>query len=221
MNSETYHPPADPAKAPSLLSRILAWIAFLIVVLFLAAIVIPTTSSSRLHEPAFRSLDSQHLRQIGQASLIYSSDNQEQLPQVDDIYAFARDLARSGGLNDATIWVPSQSRDTTEYAKLSTVLSSDRQTLHPAFAAIRPNYAAAVRGLRANDSSTTPIAWTRGLQLDGTWSADSPYGGDGGHIVFLGGNVAWFRKAELIDRKGNPTTDIRAALPPDAVIANN
>ncbi|MBC8011251.1 MAG: prepilin-type cleavage/methylation domain-containing protein [Burkholderiales bacterium] len=224
MNPEIYHPPADLAKSPNTLSRVVTWIVGLAIGGIVAAIIIPTTHRGGI---AFRSIDASHLRQIGQASLIYASDKQDQLPQVDDIYAFARDLARLGGLNDATIWVSSQTRDGAEYATLSTVLTSDRRSLNPTFAATRPSIAAAVRGLKINHPATTPIAWTRGLQPDGTWSKDSPYGGDGGHIVFLGGNVSWFRDLKQpanalprFDGQGT-TTDIRAALPPDAVIANN
>jgi hypothetical protein len=67
--------------------------------------------------------------------------------------------------------------------------------------------------------STTPILWTRGLQPDGTWAPHSPYGTHGGFIMFLGGNVAYFRNlsddgGQLIARTGNKTANILEALPP-------
>ena len=37
--------------------------------------------------------------------------------------------------------------------------------------------------------STAPLAWTRGLQPDGSWSFDSPFYGEGGFILFLDGHV--------------------------------
>lgn len=221
MNPEIPPPPppvtTQPIKARSLFRVAFNTVVTIAAILTLGAIVIST--SGHTHDCGGRSVDSSNLRQVGQASLIYASDSQDQLPQVDDIHTFAFELARLGGLNDATIWISVV--ENRSDSRVSTVLNSTRTALEPTFAAIRPSFAAAVRGLRANHPSTTPIAWTRGLQPDGTWSKDSPHGGDGGHIVFLGGNVSWFRKAELIDREGRPTTDLRAALPLDAVIANN
>lgn len=210
-------PAQSPAKPHSLVRLVFNTFVVIGAVLTLGAILIST--SGHTHDCGGRSVDSSNLRQVGQASMIYAMDSADQLPQVDDIHAFAFELARLGGLNDATIWI--SVGENRSGSRVSTVLSSDRKSLESTFAATRPSFAAAVRGLHANHPATTPIAWTRGLQPDGTWSKDSPYGGDGGHIVFLGGNVSWFRKAELIDREGRPTTDIRAALPSDAIIANN
>ncbi len=219
MNSETYNPPAREPEPKSLLAHLANLALVLLVVGFVAAIIFPNRHHHR--ETAPRAVDASKLRQIGQASLIYASDSQDQLPQVDDIHAFATALAQKSGLNDATTWITTEEGRNSAYAALSTVLTSDRSATAPAFAAIRPSFAAAVRGLHARLPSTTPIAWTRGLQPDGTWAKDSPYGGKGGHVVFLGGNVAFFRKAEFISRDGLPTSDIRAAIPPDAIIANN
>ncbi len=63
----------------------------------------------------------------------------------------------------------------------------------------------------------TPIIWTRGLLLDGTWRADSPYGTWGGHMLFTSGATKTFGKQiSGIMKWGTqiPTTDIREALPP-------
>lgn len=218
-----YQRPAYQNKPSTLTEKIIGVVLLLIVLLILAAIIIPTTSSSH-HEPAYRTIDSSNLRQIGLASFIYASEHEGRFPQVDDIHAYARDLAIGGGLDDASIWITSKRR-----AKLSTVLSADRQSLDSAFASTRPDFAVVARGLHDKLPATTPIAWTRGLQPDGTWSKDSPYGGEGGHIVFLGGNVQFYRRlgsandsrGELVARDGAATADIRAALPADAVIANN
>lgn len=224
-----YQRPAYHPKPASLASRIVGWMVVIAVLLFLAAIIIPTSTHCRCTAP--RSVDSSNLRQVAQASLIYASDHEGRFPQVDDIHAYARDLAIGGILNDSTIWITTKRRtDDSAFAKLSTVLAPDRQSLDPAFAATRPDFAVVVRGLHDKLPGTTPIAWTRGLRPDGTWSKDSPYGGEGGHIVFLGGNVAFYRNlgggangagGQLVARDGTMTADIRAALPADAVIANN
>jgi prepilin-type processing-associated H-X9-DG protein len=75
--------------------------------------------------------------------------------------------------------------------------------------------------------ATTPLAWTRGLRADGTWSPDSPWSGRGGHIAFLDGHVEWYDKIYANATQGptlfkygtnQPTTNIHEALPPGAFI---
>jgi hypothetical protein len=190
--------------------------------LVLAAIIIPTSTGCRT--PAPRSRDSSNLRQIGQACLIYASDHRDQFPQTDTVADFAAALARDGGLNDATVWVSFTEASHPANRSLSTVLTADRSGPTPEFLRARLAFTVVARGLHANLPPTTPIAWTRGLQPDGTWSKDSPYGGDGGHIVFLGGNVAFHHNlaSSPLVRFDNPkltTTDIHQALPPGALIA--
>ncbi|MET0263176.1 MAG: hypothetical protein ABW223_09780 [Rariglobus sp.] len=91
--------------------------------------------------------------------------------------------------------------------------------LNPAFRAIRPTFAVALGKLGTDLPFATPVAWTRGLQPDGTWAKHSPYGGEGGFITFLGGNVSYFRNlsddgGQLISRDGAKTANILDALPP-------
>ena len=68
--------------------------------------------------------------------------------------------------------------------------------------------------LSPNSASTTPLAWTKGLQSDGTWEEDpenSPWGTEGGHILFGGGNVEFFDQideGELREPDGSPTQNI-------------
>ncbi len=219
MEAQTNPPPSASANDRIRLRAVRNTLVVFAVLGLIAAIVIPTAASRRTPDP--RSFDFSNLRLIGQAARIYASDHQDQLPQTEDIHAFAVALAQESGLNDAWSWITSADYDLQGRPPISTVLTPDRATTEPAFSAIRPSFAAAVRGLHAKLPATTPIAWTRGLRPDGTWAKDSPYGGEGGHVVFLGGNVQWFKKAKLIGRDGKPTADIRAALPPDAVIANN
>ncbi len=190
--------------------------------LVLAAIIIPTFGKTR--HGCRRHPDSSNLRQIGQASLIYASEHKDQLPQTDNVTDFAAALARDGGLNDATIWISFTEASLPANRSLSTVLTADRSGPTPEFQRARLAFTVVARGLHANLPATTPIAWTRGLQPDGTWSKDSPYGGDGGHIVFLGGNVTFYRNlvSAPLARFDDPkltTTDIRPALPPDALVA--
>lgn len=179
---------------------------------------------------ASRSVEASNLRQIGQASLIYASDHYNRLPEAVDLPDYARLLALGGGLNDARIWV-SQKDGSRLPHDLTTVLITSPEgarVLDPRFSRLPHLFTVVIGGLTANDPSTTPLAWTRGLDLEtGRWREDSPYRGEGGHILFLGGYVQFYRSlqnaagGELIGRDGRPTHRIRDALPLAARISDD
>ena len=87
---------------------------------------------------------------------------------------------------------------------------------------------AVASGLNSNSNpSTTPVAWTRGLETSGAWgdyASKRPgvYGSDGGFIVFLDGHVEFHKDlasggGSLVHfTKGTRTADIRDALSPGA-----
>lgn len=88
-----------------------------------------------------------------------------------------------------------------------------------------PMSIAVVSGLNpAAPPSTTPVAWTRGLQADGSWAADSPFEGEGGYVAFLDGSVRYYRS--LAENGGllrdyqtqQQTADINAAISPGATV---
>lgn len=179
----------------------------------------------KVRETAHRSVAGSNLRQIGQASLIYASEHEDKLPGAvaADVWDYARLTALHGGLNDATLWASVYDPAVQDrMGKLSTVLTRDRAGLHLEFPELKPTWAVALGELHAGLPGTTPIAWTRGLQPDGTWAAHSPNGTDGGHIVFLGGNVTFYRNTRdaftRFDGQGM-SSDIRDALPPGTRIA--
>jgi prepilin-type N-terminal cleavage/methylation domain-containing protein len=205
----------------------------------LAAIIIPTVGKVR--ETAAKTVASSNLRQIGQAALIYASDNKDNLPRWTNVTAgatfgqasttaagetvngFAAALSVGGGLNDANIWVVNGDKVGTNLTGASTVntptgTSRDYTTN---FAALSLGYGV-VLGLTTGDSSTTPIAYSRGITTatDGSWTAAAGvYGTDGGHIAFIGGNVAYYRTlgasaatGELIGSDGAKTNVIRATV---------
>lgn len=179
----------------------------------------------RVQSRAYRSADASNLRQIGQASLIYSQSHNDQLPLATDVWDYARLLAEDAGLDNASMWtsrVDPAFNDTDRYALVLTKDTTRPRSLSPDFKKIKPSFAVAIGKINTSMPATTPIAWTRGLQADGTWAKHSPYGSDGGHIVFLGGNVSYFKNlgtnaasGELVryDGKG-PTNNILEALPP-------
>ncbi len=206
----------------------------------LAAIIIPTVGKVR--DTAAKSVAASNLRQIGQAALIYASDNKDQLPRLtnvtngatfgtatttagtgESVDGFAAALAVGGGLNDATIWVVSNDKNGTSTTGASTVYtpngaSKDFTGGTPTFKSLSLAFGV-VLGLTTSDSSTTPIAFTRGFLTTTGGNIDDAigvYGSDGGHIVFLGGNVQYYRNlgaapatGELIGTDGAKANDIK------------
>lgn len=221
----------------------------------LAAILIPTVGKVR--ETARRTVDASNIRQIVQAGLIYSNDFDGRLPGTPQtaldangnvvgtggvsgstvgIHQFAAALAKNGGLNDANLWVSNSD----EFAlatnpPLTTVVGSTGPT-----GVLETNFAASggavisfmvVSGLTTNRPSTTPVAFTRGLDTTGTWAimpspasaAGGAYSDAGGHIGFLGGNVSFYQNltgAEMLSGvDGTQTSNILETLiSPEAVV---
>ncbi len=150
-------------------------------------------------------------------------------------HAAAVTLARTSQLNDGNVWFVKSDPKLNGNSVPATIIPGDVATssVNPDFANQALSYEIAAN-LNLNPAppipqpnpAGTPVAWTRGLRDDGTWAPDSPWQGEGGHIAFLDGHVAWFNKLsiqpgqESLFRYGTniPTTNIREALPPGAVI---
>jgi prepilin-type N-terminal cleavage/methylation domain-containing protein len=79
-------------------------------------------------------------------------------------------------------------------------------------------------------SGAYPIIWTRGLEAGSDdWDVDSPWAGEGGHVLFSDGTIRWYddtkgqseegvftsaiNKEDDADKKAEPTNDVTAALP--------
>jgi hypothetical protein len=172
-------------------------------------------------EKARRSVDAANLRQIGLACRVFSGAHGDRLPVATDIWDFARQLAVGGGLTEGAVWLTESESVGRASWGLDTVLTPDGKRLAPAFTGVRPSFAVLLSGLGADAPATTPVAWTRGLRPDGRWAPDSPYGGEGGHVVFIDGNVTFFRRIDgafaRFDGTGS-TSNILEALPPGARI---
>ena len=206
------------------LSAVLAMLATLVLGFMLSGI----SAFFALRNTAARSEDSSNLRQIGQASLIFASDNHDRFPVAVDLPDYARQLAIGGGLNDASVWV----RSDTEIPGDGKIVLGDygappaKRPLKPEFAKLPHIFSVPLNGITANMPATTPIGWTRGLDVEtGHWRPDSPYGNEGGHIVFLDGHVAFYRDLTTHDGElrryvdGTPTASLREALPPGTRIS--
>lgn len=176
---------------------------------------------------AKRVSDGSNLRQIGQASLIYAQLHNDQLPQADDIWDYAGLLAEAKIIESASLWLSHSDpathgdfrRDLDSAIILVPAQTGMPRRLTTEFRKLKPSWAVALGTLTTRMPPTTPIAWTRGLQPDGTWATHSPYGSEGGYIVFIGGNVGFYRDLksgdELVRFDGTGiTSNILEALPP-------
>jgi len=178
-----------------------------------------------------------NLQQIANAYSTYSHDPNHprslQLPPGSTAHDAAFILAKYVGLNDASVWFTYMDDSLANITLPRSVVAGNISTAtgpSPNFASIPLSIVVAANVSTDAPATTTPIAWTRGLQSDGTWSADSPWLGQGGHIAFLDGHVEWFDKLNAADPTaslviapgwpdaGNLTANITEALPPGAVI---
>jgi len=206
----------------------------------LASIIIPTVG--KVQQTARRTADSSNLRQIGQSSLIYAQSYKDQLPSNNlgtgaafgqnvtsngtaaNVKLVAAALAVGGGLDVAKMWV-SRADDTTskenENANVTVILNQAKTDLDEGFNNANLAFGYIV-GLNTNYPASTPVAFTRGIvqSTNGKWSEDSgTYKSDGGHVVFIGGNVSFYKNlgvtdtaGELVNSNGKPTNNIRNTI---------
>jgi hypothetical protein len=200
----------------------LPYVLVTVVLLILAAgIVIPMAGI--VHNVP-RGPDSSNLRQIAQASLIYTLDHNDRFPEATDVWDFAGQLAESAGLDMAAMWQSKLDPSCDEsFDNSNTVLVPGKthpRQIDPRFRQLKLSIAVPLGKLDTSVPATTPIAWTRGLQPDGTWAKHSPYGDEGGYVAFVGGNVVSYNNlksngGELLRFDGTgKTSNILDALPP-------
>ncbi|MBK1875404.1 prepilin-type N-terminal cleavage/methylation domain-containing protein [Pelagicoccus mobilis] len=220
--------PSDTKKGFTLI-ELLTVIAILAI---LGAIIFPTVGQFRTL--AKKTSDSNDLRNIVQASQMFAAQNGERLVGADqvlgtngvttgtaDLVDIASILAYGGELTDPANWVSANdaSRGNGSGALFTEDDTDPANIVYAAGSGYAPedlSYSY-VTGLRTSDSATTPVVFTRKSSLtDATWAATDPYGTDGGHIAFLGGNVSWF---DTIDSKlinvsdGTSTNSLADAVP--------
>ena len=195
----------------------------------LAAVLIPTIGA--VLDNARKSTAQSNLRQIALAYRTYATEGgRPRSINTESIYEWARILAQEVDFNDPRIYILGEDPLVEQETRpLPVAIAHPPEdgigpwTLAPDFAGYPLSFAVATRVTSRANPSTTPIAWTRGLQLDGSWAgadSDQPgvYGSSGGHIAFLDGHVMWFR--DLTEEGGrlthfltrHPTASIREAL---------
>ena len=172
----------------------------------LAAIFIPTIGSAL--DKAKRAVDGANLREIVKAAMIYAQDNSDKLPDPQKITAQTLNansrallwpgiIARNGILTDPKVYYSKLDPFFSGTYPISIILSTLAATaaknqLDQTFLRESPSYEF-VGGLKTSDASTTPVAYTRGLQTNGTWSPTSGvYRDIGGYVGFLSGNVEFY-----------------------------
>jgi len=220
-------PPVRRVRRAFTLIELLTVIA---IIGILAAIIIPTVGKVRA--TAQRAVDASNLREIGKAAMLYAADNNDCLPDPlavaaqqnvqasSNYYRWLGLLGRAGTLNTAAIYF-ARNDPLYDGSTPPTVMDPDDTTRRQVSAALQartPSFEV-VGGLKMSDPATTPIAYTRGLTAGGTWDPDrGVYGAEGGHVVFLGGNVQFYPAIDsrLVDTRGKPTNDIRRTIPAPA-----
>lgn len=209
----------------------------------LASILIPTVGKVR--ETARRTVDASNIRQIVNASLIFSNDFSGRLPtykmSIDEtasratvklnagdttIDTYVQALALVGSLNDSGVWVSAADNDEhLVQPNLPIVSSSDGTLLDGTITKGTTTYSVEyVAGLTGTMAPTTPLVLTRGAGADGNWSETGVYGNAGGHIGYLGGNVSFY--PNLVEKlvsatSGTPVSSVLDAIPSTAYVFAN
>lgn len=221
--------PAHTKKGFTLI-ELLTVIAILAI---LGAIIFPTVGQFRTL--AKKSSDSSDLRNIVQASQLFAAQNGERLvgttqtlgtggvvtgEDANTIVDVAAILAYGGELSDPKTWVSANEANKNkssgglfkEVSGESGIVTGAEVGDHE----ITDFSFAYVTGLQTSDQATTPVAFTRISTLtSSTWGDTDPYGNDGGHVAFLGGNVSWYSDltGQLISDSGTAADNISTAVP--------
>lgn len=204
----------------------------------LATILIPAVGGVR--KSASMTKSSSNLRQIGLGYQAYSTGGNRTLTiakggwttgenKADYAHEWAQVLADLGDLNNASLYLIDSDQKVSSLAvmpriigtKTGTTFTPDTDAWDKAKEAIGYEF---VVGMNPNaPTSTTPLAWTRGLnETTGEWDAAvNPWGEDGGHILYMDGHVEKYKnvKDELVKGSnagsgevGKKTSSIKDAI---------
>ncbi len=197
----------------------------------LAAILIPTvgtvrkkaaqvTSASNLRQihigHANYQINGSRTRALKSAAWAPTTPNQAVTPA-----GFAKALAYYGEFNDAALYYIASAADVATLDAIPKVVLKKDRTVDDTFGDAEDQISYSMARLSPNSPSITPLAWTKGLQDDGSWGTGSPWGTAGGHIIFSGGNVEFFSEVgendlHKADDAGGPTKKISEAVGKDS-----
>ena len=218
--------PSSSPRRPLAAFTLIELLTVIAIIGILAAIIIPTVGKVR--ETAQRAVDANNLREIVKAAMIYAGDNNDRLPDpqalaaafpgVPAVLRFPAALARHGVLTDPSFYFAKNDPLFNGIVPASILVpgNEQRNELDPDFAG-RTLAWEFVGGLKMGDPATTPVAYTRGLRPDGSWDpAVGVYGGNGGYVAYLGGNVVFYPSVAgklASNSSGRPVSDLRQAIP--------
>lgn len=202
-------------------------IAVIAVIGILAVILIPSVGG--IQDRAQKTAAASKLRNIHSAYLAYATDgSRPRTINAADIYDWARILAEKADFNDPEKYIIAEDPLVELEESYPVVIAtpptsgSGDWTVHPDFSGFPLSFVV-VNRLSTQASSSTPIAWTRGLTPAGTWSeAEGVYGSEGGHILFYDGTVKFYKNlnedgGQLINyTTKQPTGNITEAVSPRA-----
>ncbi len=197
----------------------------------LAAILIPAVGKVR--DVANKTKSASNIRSIAISYATYSTSGgrvktiKDGTLPTDDIWAVSTFLAEKADLTDAAIWLIPSDQAYVDYTGEIPPLIGYRDDESNEFvpeedwkSPVPIAYAFAIKIAGSAPTSTTPLAWTRGLGTGGTWGSDSPWG-FGGHIAYLDGHVVFYNELDeestdgdyLVKKNGDPTEDITQIHP--------
>jgi prepilin-type N-terminal cleavage/methylation domain-containing protein/prepilin-type processing-associated H-X9-DG protein len=230
MDLETKHANAVRVRKNGEAFTLVELLTVLAIVALLTAALVPAVGKA-LHN-ARRAQAGANLRQVALSYSMYVNETgQPRTLTATTVYDWALVLAKNGGVNEAKLYYYEDDPlvAASSAARPRSVAFTDGAgawTINPDFSSF-PLSIAVVSGLAANsDPSTTPVAWTRGLQESGTWKSGSAWNGEGGFIAFLDGHVEWYTSLTGDDNNGvlvnyttkKPTAHITEAINSTATI---
>jgi prepilin-type N-terminal cleavage/methylation domain-containing protein len=156
------------------------------VVVVLMSLVIP--ASQRVLINSRRAKARAQMKQIAETYCRFYQEN-NYIPNAGNSMDLAEKFAENGELNNAEVYIfPGD-------PKAATAL---RDTIYPldgrAWESGKQLSVCLIGNIATDvNVSTTPIVYSRGLQISGKWSqVDGVWGAEGGFIGFLDGQVRWF-----------------------------
>jgi prepilin-type N-terminal cleavage/methylation domain-containing protein/prepilin-type processing-associated H-X9-DG protein len=175
------------------------------IIAILSAILFPAIRKAI--DSARRTRCSNHMRQIAMAFMNYShsfSGDMRTIPNnATTVYDWARILANVGVLDEAAVFLWSDD----PVLKGKTIPKSIKNSSNDV-AWRDPSVVCLSNVDPYAPATTTPIAWSRGLDISsGAWS-NGVFGSEGGFVAFLDGHVEWFENTtnKLYNSEGTAVT---------------